>query len=89
MMFAADQIGMRYRQYVTDYRLLVEGQLKTADAFDFDHVSAISDPARESHDLGAAIAWFDDQPPANRSVRLVLALPEAMANHGCTRRTKR
>jgi len=64
MMFAADRIGVKYRQYATDYRTLVEAQVRTAAEFDFDHVSAISDPTRESHDLGAAIAWFDDQPPS-------------------------
>jgi MtaA/CmuA family methyltransferase len=64
MMFAADLAGIRYRDYVTDHRALVEAQLKVADTFDFDYVSAISDPAREAADLGARIEWFDDQPPA-------------------------
>jgi len=64
MMFAADQIGARYRAYASDYRVLCEAQLRTAETFDLDHVSAISDPAREASDLGAAIEWFDDQPPA-------------------------
>lgn len=64
MMFAADQIGVPYRKYVTDYRVLVEGQLRTAERFDIDFVSCISDPARESADLGASIRFFDDQPPA-------------------------
>jgi MtaA/CmuA family methyltransferase len=64
MMFAAGQIGVPYREYVTDYRVLAEGQMRTAERFGFDYVSVISDPAREPSDLGAAIEWFDDQPPA-------------------------
>src|SRR5690349_9967854 len=72
MMLAARQIGARYREYASDYRVLAEAQLRTAERFGFDHVSAISDPAREPADLGAAIEWFDDQPPAiNESVALL------------------
>jgi MtaA/CmuA family methyltransferase len=44
--------------------VLVEAQIHVADEFDFDYVSAISDPAREAADCGAAIEWFEDQPPA-------------------------
>lgn len=64
MMLAADVIGMPYGKYVTDYRVLVEGQLATARQFDFDHVSAISDPAREAADHGANVRYYDDAPPA-------------------------
>lgn len=64
MMFAADQIGVKYGQYVRDYRLLVEAQLRTAERFDIDQVSCISDPTREACDLGAEVRFFDDQPPA-------------------------
>ncbi len=64
MMFAADQIGAKYRDYVTDYRVLAEAQLRTAERFGIDFVSCISDPARECADLGAKIRFFDDQPPA-------------------------
>lgn len=64
MMFAADRIGASYRQYATDYRTLVEGQIRTAETFDLDYVSCISDPAREAADCGATIEFFDNQPPA-------------------------
>jgi MtaA/CmuA family methyltransferase len=64
MMFAADRIGVSYREYVTDHRALAEAQIRVATDFGIDHVSAISDPAREASDLGASVAWFDDQPPA-------------------------
>lgn len=64
MMFAADRIGAKYRDYATDYRVLVKGQLQVAEEFDFDYVSCISDPAREAADCGAKVQFFDDQPPA-------------------------
>jgi len=64
MMFAARSAGVRYRDYAGDFRVLAEAQIRTAETFGFDYVSAISDPAREAADLGASIEWFDDQPPA-------------------------
>lgn len=73
MMFAADHVGRRYREYVTDHRVLAEGQVRTAEFFGFDHVSAISDPAREAADFGAAIRFFDDQPPAVEESNPLLA----------------
>lgn len=64
MMFAAGQAGVKYGEYAKDHRVLVEAQLRVAERFGFDHVSAISDPAREAADCGAPIRYFDDQPPA-------------------------
>jgi MtaA/CmuA family methyltransferase len=64
MMFAADQLGVKYGRYACDYRVLVEAQVLTAERFDFDYVSCISCPTREAADCGAAIQYFEDQPPA-------------------------
>lgn len=64
MMFAGDQLGVPYRLYVSDYDVLVEAQIRTAEKFGFDYVSCISDPTREAADCGARIQWFDNQPPA-------------------------
>ena len=64
MMFACDQIGARYRDYCTDFRVLVEGQLRTAEAFGFDYLNTMSDPAREAADCGATVEYFDSQPVA-------------------------
>jgi MtaA/CmuA family methyltransferase len=64
MMFACAQIGARYRDYCTDYRVLVEGQMRTAEAFGFDYVNTMSDPAREAADCGAVVEYFDSQPVA-------------------------
>jgi MtaA/CmuA family methyltransferase len=64
MMFAADFAAVPYGRYAADHRVLAEAQIRVAEAFDFDFVSAISDPAREAADCGAAIVYFDNQPPA-------------------------
>ena len=64
MMFACVQIGARYRDYCTDYRVLVEGQIRTAEAFGFDYVNTMSDPASEAADCGAVVEYFDHQPVA-------------------------
>jgi MtaA/CmuA family methyltransferase len=64
MMFACNLIGARYRDYCTDYRVLAEGQIRTAEAFGFDYVNTMSDPAREAADCGATVAFFDHQPVA-------------------------
>jgi len=79
MMFAADQIGVPYGRYVTDYTILAEAQLRTAERFDIDHVSCISDPAREAADLGAAVRFFDDQPPAFDEAEALLIEKSALA----------
>jgi MtaA/CmuA family methyltransferase len=64
IMFCADQIGIKYGQYVKDYRVLAEAQMRTAEKFDFDIVSVMSDPAREAFDCGAHVEFYDDQPAA-------------------------
>lgn len=79
MMFAADLIDAKYRDYTTDYHVLVEGQLRTAEEFDFDYVSCISDPTREAADCGAALEIFEDQPPAIDESRARLADKTALA----------
>jgi MtaA/CmuA family methyltransferase len=79
MMFAADQIGARYGQYAMDFRTMVDAQIRTAEKFDFDYVSCISDPAREAADCGAAIHYFDDQPPAIDEARARLTDKKSLA----------
>ncbi len=72
MLFAAELAGVRYRDYAADHRVLADVQMRTAQEFGFDHVSAISDPAREVSDLGGAVEWFDNQPPAIVESRALL-----------------
>jgi MtaA/CmuA family methyltransferase len=64
MQFAADRIGVKYLQYETDYRLLVEGQVRVAQEFDLDYVNTMSDPACEAADCGATVWFQPDQPAA-------------------------
>lgn len=73
MMFACGQIGRRYRDYCTDYRVLVEGQVRTVEAFGFDYVNTMSDPAREAADCGATVQYFDHQPVAIVEEQALLA----------------
>jgi len=79
MMFAGDQAGVPYGKYATDYRLLVDCQIRVAEQFDFDYVSCISDPAREAADCGATIKYFDNQPPAIDETKARLADKTALA----------
>jgi MtaA/CmuA family methyltransferase len=64
MMFACDQIGASYHDYCTDYRVLAEAQIRTAETFGFDYVNTMSDPAREAADCGAVVEYFEHQPAA-------------------------
>jgi MtaA/CmuA family methyltransferase len=73
MMFACDRIGAKYGEYASNHRVMVAAQMRTAEEFDIDHVSAISDPAREAADCGATIRYYADQPPAVDEENAVLA----------------
>lgn len=79
MMFAAQQIGARYRDYCTDFRVLAEGQIRTATVFGFDYVNTMSDPAREAADCGATVEYFDQQPVALVEDAALLADKTALA----------
>jgi MtaA/CmuA family methyltransferase len=80
MMFAAVQTGARYRDYCTDYRVLVEGQIRTAEAFGFDYVNTMSDPAREAADCGATVKYYDSQPVALVEDQALLAEKTKLAS---------
>jgi MtaA/CmuA family methyltransferase len=64
MMKAADEIGVPYKIYAMDAVAHARGQAAVSRAYGFDHVSGISDPAVEASDLGAAVIYRDDAPPA-------------------------
>lgn len=63
MAFAANYIGSYYGAFASDYRVLVEANLKCIEAFGFDQVSAISDPYRETQGFGAEIKYPRDEVP--------------------------
>lgn len=64
MMFCADHIGVKYGRYVEDPAVLAEAQVRTAETYDLDVVSNMSDPAREAADCGAHVEFYEDQPAA-------------------------
>jgi len=55
MGLAAKSAGVSYREYASDYRKLVEGNLICVEAFGIDAVSSISDPMREASAFGAIV----------------------------------
>jgi MtaA/CmuA family methyltransferase len=71
MQFAAEYIGSNYAAFASDYRVLVEANLRCASDFGMDQLSAISDPYRETAGFGAGIAFERDSVP--RCVRPPLA----------------
>ena len=73
MLFACAQIGAKYGDYCTDYRVQVEAQIRTAEKFGFDYVNTMSDPAREAADCGAPVQHFEDQPVALLEDQALLA----------------
>ncbi len=63
MFFAAKEIGVSYSEYCQDYRKLVHGNIVCMQKYGIDAVSAISDPLRESADMGLKIEFpLDDVP---------------------------
>jgi len=64
MMKAADEIGVPYRTYAIVADAHSPGHMAVSRAYGIDHVSGISDPAVEASDLGAAVIYREDAPPA-------------------------
>lgn len=63
MAFAARFIDSNYGAFASDYRILVEANMRCIEFFDFDQVSAISDPYRETQGFGAEIEFIKDGVP--------------------------
>ncbi|MCL2008630.1 MAG: uroporphyrinogen decarboxylase family protein [Treponema sp.] len=63
MGLVAKAAGVSYREYVLDYRNLVEGNLICAERFGFDSVSVISDPMREASSFGAVLTFPEEGVP--------------------------
>lgn len=64
MLFAARYIAVPYDQYCQDYRLLVNGNLRCAEAFGIDAVTVMSDAYTEAADYGATVSFPYDSLPA-------------------------
>jgi len=67
MAYAAHFIGATYDQLASDYRVLVEANLRCTEAFHMDWISAISDPVREASAFGADVELAYDRVPACRA----------------------
>jgi MtaA/CmuA family methyltransferase len=63
MQFAAEHIGSHYGSFAADHRVLVEANLRCAQDFGIDQLSAISDPYRETQGFGGVIEFVPDGVP--------------------------
>ena len=60
MMFAAKQMGITYKEYLTDYRKLTDAVIYCHEQFGIDVLSAISDSMREAEGFGYKVNLHDD-----------------------------
>jgi len=79
MHFAARFNHKTYGEFASDYRVLVESNIKALEYFDLDWVELISDPYRETSAFGAAVEYVPEGVPKClqkivRSIDEVLAL---------------
>ncbi|MBN1294151.1 MAG: uroporphyrinogen decarboxylase family protein [Candidatus Latescibacteria bacterium] len=63
MHFAARFHGTTYSAFASDYHTLVESNITCLEYFDFDAVSVISDPYRETSAFGAKVTFPIDSVP--------------------------
>ncbi len=63
MQFAARQLNCTYEEFMRDYRVLVESNVKCLEVIDHDAVGLISDPYRETSAFGATVEFSGNHPP--------------------------
>ena len=63
MHFAANFIGKTYGEFASDYKVLVDANLRCMDEFGLDMLGLISDPYRETSAFGAKIKYVPDGVP--------------------------
>ena len=63
MLFAARYIEQPYDRFCQDYRVMVEGNLRCAEAFGLDVVTVMSDAYTEAADYGATVTFPYDSLP--------------------------
>lgn len=68
MHFAARFNGKTYGELASDYRVLVESNVKCLEYFDFDMVSLISDPYRETSAFGAPVEFIAEGVPRCKEI---------------------
>lgn len=63
MHFAARFNNTTYGKFASDYKVLVESNIRSMEYFDTDMVSLISDPYRETSAFGAKVEYIDEGVP--------------------------
>ena len=63
MHFAARFNKKTYGEFASDYRVLVESNIKAMEYFDMDLVGLISDPYRETSAFGAKVSFPEEAVP--------------------------
>ncbi len=63
MMYTARHYGKTYEEFMTDYRVLVESNMRCLEMHGHDAVSVISDPFREASAFGARVTFDGDSAP--------------------------
>jgi uroporphyrinogen decarboxylase len=63
MAVVAKAAGASYREYVSDYRKLAEGNMICAEKYGLDSVSVISDPMREASAFGIEVTFPENAVP--------------------------
>ena len=63
MMNAAHHFGKTYTEFMTDYKVLVESNMKCLEIYKHDAVSVISDPYRETSAFGSKITFEGNNSP--------------------------
>jgi len=78
MHFIARYAGSNYARFASDYRFLVEANMRALDDFDVDMVGLISDPYRETSAFGAKIEFIPEGVP--RCLNLIIKNEEDIRN---------
>jgi len=78
MQFAAEYMGSNYGHFASDYKVLVEANLRCMDDFDLDLLGLISDPYRETSAFGAGVQFIPNGVP--RCLNLIVNSMEDVLN---------
>ena len=77
MQLPARLYGKTYTEFMTDYRVLVESNMKCLELFGHDAVSVISDPFRETSAFGAKVTFDGNNSP--RAEHIVATMQDVEA----------
>ena len=80
MQFAAKINNSSYTEFMTDYRVLVESNVKCLELTDHDIVGLISDPFRETAAFGGKVEFSGDLNPVCNPIVLSLKDIESLKN---------